>query len=135
MESKEGYPTTEKWWKRKRKTLTPLVGQPSHVFISALFLYFFLQVHPQMQLISTEICQLQFLMFFSAWQQTCCSVPAHVHSLSLSRIMVVLLINFNISAQVSIVSTVIGKTLQCVGTCYELQHLLTHGVGYPSLFL
>ena len=49
-----------------------------------------------------------FCCFFAAWPQTCCSVPAHAYSLSLSRSC-----GFNISLQVFIVSTVIGKTLQC----------------------
>ena len=66
---------------------------------------------------------------FAAWQQTCCSVSVHAYLLSVSRSMVVLLINFNISTYVAITSTVIGKTLQHVGRCYGLQQLVSHNVG------
>ena len=58
----------------------------------------------------------------AAWQQTHSSVPALTYCLSLSRSTVVL-INFNISIQISMVSTFIAKRLQHVGRCYGLQQL------------
>ena len=40
------------------------------------------------------------MFLLAAWQQTCCSVPAHAYSLILSRSTVVLLINSSISVHV-----------------------------------
>ena len=83
-------------------------------FVSVLFLYF-LQVHSYMP---------QFLLFFTAWQQTHCSVPAHGYFLNLSKIHWYILNNFNLSMHVCIVSTVIAKTppLNAQSLCKQYYH-------------
>ena len=73
-----------------------------------------------------------FCCLYAAWQQTRCSVSVHAYSLKLSRGTVVLFINFNISVHLLIAPTVIGKTLQRVGSCASLQQVVSSDVGLCS---
>ena len=94
----------------------------------------YMQVYSYLWLIFTEdfLPLLTVACFFAARQQTHCSVPAHTYLLSLSRSIVVLLINFNFSVCVLRASIVTGKTLQHVGSYYGLQQLVSHDIGLSS---